>query len=389
MSISTSRYDAQTVVNAFNLFIDSERSTVYGHHHSTGDDVHVHLGGNSIETQDGEVIRLSLTNFTMFNVLYHVDNTNRRIRLRTSSTTGLVSGDVTIRLTIQNHNDFKSVVTDFAQVLGAALVTQAVAAQATTVAQFEASAIEPVAESVNASDTRLMQVTLTAKDLAGAVVAHNLGGVKLQCEGNAGESYQLLGGKRIDTASASAQSFVVAITATTVTVKGLFPMQRMSDPYVYVRCENASNGLEMSVLDSGVGASGSDVLNSNILGKVFRDVEFISYQSHTGNDYFVNLQQRRLSHLHLFLTDSKGRKLGRLPPNGISGTAAGRESAPDVFESDDQNTLGNLYFTAVVKVEVIRVKTPSHLDTTPPPPLKPAREAQGVVVWPDYGRPKH
>ena len=63
-------------------------------------------------------------------------------------------------------------------------------------------------------------------------------------------------------------------------------MQRMSDPYIYVRCENVSNGLEMSVLDSAVGASGPDVINSNILAKVFRDVEFISYHTQTGDDYF-------------------------------------------------------------------------------------------------------
>ena len=76
MSLQTSRYESQNIVNTFNLFLDSENSSAIGHGHSKGDDVHVHLEGNNIEAMDGEIIRLSLTNFTMFNNLYHIDNTN-------------------------------------------------------------------------------------------------------------------------------------------------------------------------------------------------------------------------------------------------------------------------------------------------------------------------
>lgn len=472
MSLATSRYESQNIVNSFNIFVDSERSSVYGHGHSKGDDVHIHMEGNSIEARDGEIIRLTLTNFTMFNNLYHIDNTNRRIRLRTNGA-ALYSNDQIIRLTRQNHRDYNSIVTDFAGVLGTALVEAARLSGATSVTKFDPTEVKPTVEAINASDPRLMEFTLTAKNSSGTAINHNLNtanGVVLQCEGISGESYQILGGERIDATSTSAQSFSVTVTAQTVVVKGLFPMQRMSDPYIYVRCENVSNGLEMSVLDSAIGAAGPDVINSNILAKVFRDVEFASYHTQNGGDYFLNLQQRRLSHLHLFLTDSKGRRLGRLP-GATSDSAAGLEgnvegvisvrvtnggsgytspptvtitggtdpatatailgtgsdagkvvsvivdsegsgfngSVPavsfssgnaaafatlgntlaDSFVADDQNTQGNLYFTAVLKVEVIRVRNPAHLDTAPPPFPKPAREAQGVVVWPDYGRPRH
>jgi hypothetical protein len=392
MSLASSRYESQQIVNTFNLFVDSEQSSVYGHGHSTGDDVHIHMEGNSVEAQDGEIIRLTLTNFTMFNNLYHIDNTNRRIRLRTNGA-GSHSNDQIIRLTRQNHKDFNSIATDFATILGTALVAEAVSSGASTVTQFTSSGLKPTATAINANDPRLMEFTLTAKNSGGTAVNHNLNtggdGVILQCEGSGGESYQVLGGIRLDETSTSAQSFIVTVTAQTVVVKGHFPMQRMSDPYIYMRCENVSNGLEMSVLDSAIGATGPDVINSNILAKVFRDVEFISYHTQTGDDYFMNLQQRRLSHLHLFLTDSKGRRLGRLP-GSTSGTAAGREdTAPDSFTSDVQNTDGNLYFTAVLKVEVIRVRNPTHLDTVPPAFPQPAREAQSVVTWPDYGRPRH
>ena len=393
MSISTSRYESQQIVNTFNLFIDSELSSVYGHGHSKGDDVHVHMEGNSVEAMDGEIIRLTLNSFTMFNNLYHIDNTNRRIRLRTSGSGGHANDQI-IRMKRGNHKDLKSITENFAAVLGTALVQEAVDSGATTVTQFATSNVKPSANAINANGDRIMEFTLTAQNSGGTAVNHNLNttnGVIIQCEAVSGEAYQILGGIRLDgNVGVTEQSFSVTVTAQTVTVKGHFPMQRMSDPFVYVRCENTSNGLEMSVLDSASGATGPDVVNSNILAKINRDVEFISYSAQQDLEFFLNLQQRRLSHLHLFLTDSKGRRLGRLTGNE-SGTAAGREDlADDSFTSDLQSTQGNLFFTAVMRVDVIRVRDPKGLETVPPPFPQPAREAQSVVLtWQDYGRPKH
>ncbi len=390
MSLQSSRYESQSVVNTFNLFIDSESSSAIGHGHSKGDDVHIHMEGNSVEAFDGEIIRISLTNFTMFNNLYNIDNTNNRIRVRCRNN----SGDNVIRLARKNYKTLNEIADNFATVLGVELTTQAVAGGASTVASFAATGSTlPSQTAMGNTGERHFEFILTAKNSGGTAVNHGLAtdgtGVVIQCERSAGESYQILGGKRLDESSTSFQSFEVTVAAQTVTVKGFFPMQRMSDPYVYVRCENVSNGLEMGVLDSAKGSPGPDVINSNILGKVFRDVEFISYHSQTGDEYFINLQQRRLSNLRLFLTDSKGRRLGRLTGSS-SNTAAGRiGSTAGSFASDDQALTGNLYFTAVVKIEVIRTRNPTGLQSQPPPFPQPARESQSVVIWPDYGRPKH
>jgi hypothetical protein len=165
-------------------------------------------------------------------------------------------------------------------------------------------------------------------------------------------------------------------------------MQRMTDPHVYLRCGATSNSLEMSVLNSGVQNSSVDVINSNILGRVYKDVEFVRFKGES-EEYFMNLQQKRLSYLHLFLTDSKGRRLGRLSDDG-GGTAAGRESAAHQHVNQNQSTLGNLNFTAVVKVTILKVRDPRHLETKKFAPLLPAREAQsGIVTWAGYGNPKH
>ena len=98
-----------------------------------------------------------------------------------------------------------------------------------------------------------------------------------------------------------------------------------------------------------------------------------------------------MTSLRVFLTDSRNRPLGRPfnSPTLTEGTASGLEdSGTGVVESKKQNQTGNLFFDAVIKVEIIRVRNPKLLDTTPPPPPLPAREAQSVLTWQDYGRPR-
>jgi len=142
----------------------------------------------------------------------------------------------------------------------------------------------------------------------------------------------------------------------------------------------------MSVLSSDRGRYNSDIINSDILGKVFRDVEFISYESNTGSEYFMNLQQKKLSQLRLFLTDSKGRFLGRVSSDRSTGSAAGLVSDSN---GKTQSSLGNLFFTAVLRVDIIRVSVPQILETTPLPPALPASKAQkSTVVWAGGGLPK-
>ena len=144
----------------------------------------------------------------------------------------------------------------------------------------------------------------------------------------------------------------------------------------------------MSVLSNDRGRYNADIINSDILAKVFKDVEFINYNSATGEEYFMNLQQRKLSNLRLFLTDSKGRKLGRLSSQRDLGTAAGKETA-GVFDNKFQSTLGNLYFTAVLRVDIIKMFEPAKLQSVGVKPPPNAKESQSVLTWQNYGKPKY
>ena len=93
-----------------------------------------------------------------------------------------------------------------------------------------------------------------------------------------------------------------------------------------------------------------------------------------------------LSTLTLFLTDSRNRPLGRLA-GSASGTAAGSQTG-GVLNSNLQSTQGNLFFTATIRIDVVQVSFPNHLQAMPPPPPQPALYNRGTLVWQDNGHPK-
>lgn len=386
MSLQRSRFEGQQVVNSFNIFVDSEKSTLVGDKQSEGDDVHLHFEGQTIEAGDGENIRLSLLNFTMFNNTYMVNVNNSRFNVRGVSGTNPTFLDV-VNIDRKNYLNLKDLATSFATNLGTYLASKSIANS------FENTTILPNTTTMSATDNRLLDITLTAKNAGNSTIAHGITDLKIQCLEAEGESYILLGGNRqddsTDTTFNSLQITGLGVGSTTIRVQGYFPMQRLSDPYVYLRCNNAQSGLEMSVLSNDRGLYNSDIINSDIFAKLFKDVEYINYESNTGDEYFINLQQRKLANLRFFLTDSKGRKLGRTSGQRDLGTSAGLTDVDLNFISNSQNKTGNLYFTAVIRVDIIKNRSPIKLESEGIIPAQPARQAQSVVVWSDYGRPKH
>ncbi len=382
MSIQRSRFEGQQIVNSFNLFVDSEKSSLVGDRQSEGDDVHIHFEGQTIEAGDGENIRLSLLNFTMFNNTYMVNINNSRFNVRGASGTTPSFLNV-VNIDRKNYNNLTDIARSFATNLGTYLATNSAA---TT---FENTTVLPNTTSMSATDNRLLDITLTSKDGGNSTIAHGITDLKIQCLEAEGESSVILGGNRQDDATdITFSSLKITIATNTIRVQGYFPMQRVSDPYVYLRCNNAQSGLEMSVLSNDRGIYNSDIVNSDIFAKLFKDVEFINYESNTGEEYFMNLQQRKLANLRLFLTDSKGRKLGRTSTQRDLGTAAGLVDSSLDFESNLQNKTGNLFFTAVIRVDIVKNRSPVKLESEGIKPPLPARQAQSTYVWQDYGRPK-
>ncbi len=476
---SNGRFADQQVVNSFNLFIDGDRSSIIGDTSSRGDDVKINLEGSSIIANDGEMIRMTLTNFEMFNNLYHVDENNSRFQTR-CDTLSTPATQVLRDLTRQNYSNVGDIAIDFANIIGNVIKEKTAANNRVLVLDIKnvvvpgfipydvqtqlnynlpaipggaftatTTKIKPTSVGLDNTGNRLLDITYQIIDGSGATpaltpIVHGINSLHIQCLSSQGDAYCILGGLRQDsTVDISFNSFKVnlatnyhltdgsgnyqdiTITSSRIRVRGYFPMQRMTDPYVYLRCKSQqSGGLEMTVLaDSLLASNSSDITSSDILAKLKRDVEFITYDNSAGDEYFINLQQKKISSLEFYLTDSKNRELGRhrnsdsvTNPgfNNGSGTAAGYDTGTDrtlkwtkdlnidgrmyaettpstsTFASPLQSSLGNLFFTAVLRVDIIKMSNPARLETPALPLPLPARKAQnGVLTFQDYGMPKY
>jgi hypothetical protein len=462
---SHSRFGEQTIVNSFNLFIDTERTNICGDHSSSGDDTTIHFEGSSIIANDGELIKLTLTNFEMYNNLYSVDINNDRFTTTYSNNSlaivppateapALIFTSVDDRITNKNYATLGDMAIEFAKT-----IAKRITAIKPTIVRFKITiknlfkntaatndddkntysftstadnifpnTIGAVCLSMSETSNRLLDIEIECRDTTDAALVHGLNALAIQSYASKGDFANLFGGLRQDDeASTSFQSFktefynvgaVAAIpavpavggvggspavpavvgTASGIRIKGFFPMQRTTDPYVYLRCNlSQSGGLESATLASDTiksSSANSDLTASNILAKLKRDVEFISYDNNVGDEYFINLQQRKLSTIKLYLADSKNRPLGRRSDTdtGNKGTAAGLQkivSGARVFDNQTQSTLGNLFFTAVLRVDIVKMSDVKKLETPPLPLPLPARKAQtGVVVFESYGMPK-
>lgn len=457
---SAPRFEGQQIVNSFNLYIDSERSNIVGDKQSRGDNVHYNFEGNTVEARDGEIMRLSLVDFHMPNNFYNVEIKNSLARIRLAAPTTISGGLLAHNYTIierGNYYDVQDIATNFAfqvatiiktlvvaagnihRIVNNSLVTQKTPLKSMVVGgggvvnqgvfpmqnlgnviYNTAGTVVPPTSSITdgtLSDTPL-QVGRPDKKLLDVTInfqnPHTLTHLYISCQSAAGESYLLLGGERGDNSlDTSHNSFLIDLAPTVgigadpsntcIRIRGYFPMQLTSEPHVYLRTTLGQNGLESAVLSKDATSYNTEIIGSDILAKIPRNLESFSYSANGGNDdFFILYQQRKLNQIRLYLTDSKGRPIGR---PGIadtvaaltSGTAAGLEgTAPSIpplstdkitFVNTNQNTIGNMYFTTTLKVEIIKKSTPQLLETEPPPFPPVPSKASGVISFGNkYGK---
>jgi hypothetical protein len=126
-SLQSSRFEKQDIVNSFNIFIDSERASVVGDGTSKGDDVKIHLEGNTIEAGAGEIIRISMLNFTMFNNLYMIDVNNSKFNITYDAGSGLQTPTTNLVLPNKNYQNLNDIADAFADLVGAFIVANTAA----------------------------------------------------------------------------------------------------------------------------------------------------------------------------------------------------------------------------------------------------------------------
>lgn len=449
---SAPRFEGQETVNAFNLYIDSERPNIVGDKQSRGDNVHYNFEGQTVECRDGEVMKISLVDFYMPNNFYNVEikNSFARLRLKGTSTT-LKTTDLHNYTVIErgNYYDVQDVATNFAYTLANviagldpsagnihkitnnSLVTQTtplIARQTGAggtinqgvwplIVEQTFSEATPTTSANKQTSNALIQTGRPDKKLLDVTIefqaAHLLTDLYISCQTANGESYLLLGGERGDNSSdTSHNSFLIDLAPTIpsdatagrcVRVRGYFPMQLTSEPHVYLRTTLGQNGLESAILARDDTNYNSEIIGSDILAKIPRNLDSFAYNAN-GNteDFFIYYQQRKLNQIRLYLTDSKGRPIGRAGVtdaqfNFGTGTAAGLESTPPsipplttdrtTFVKTTQNTQGNMYFTSTLKIQIIKKSAPQLLETPMIPFPKVPSKASGVVSFGDkYGK---
>ena len=391
----TSRFEGQQIVNSINLFVDSERASIVGDTQSRGDDVHYGFEGNTIECKDGEVIRLSLVDFHMPNNQYNIDMRNSLGTIICSvNGNAMAAGLVKTFIDRGNYYDTDDIAINFANNLATHLaalpgapafgtvdiLNNNLTTQSTLVTGFtNPTGAGIITQSLTGKpEKKLLDVTITTQH------DHTITNLKVSCQSVNGESYLVLGGERGDNSTTLANSFKITIAAKTIRVQGYYPMQLVTEPHVYLRCTLGQNGLESSILGSDETVYNNDIVASNILAKIARTTESFSYAGNQSGEFFVTLQQRKLNSIGLFLTDSKSRPIGRAKNSGL-GTSAGLEATPvgDLlpYQSENQSRLGNLYFTATIRIDIVKVYNPNKLESEAPPmPPFPSR-ASGVISF--------
>lgn len=348
-----------TLVNSLNFYVDTSRDV------GEGDDAQIQLAGNKISCGDGQLLRLCLTEFSMYKNFYSINPNNNKFRL----TTNLGSG-APHELEIQpnNYRTVGNIIEKFADIIKTQL--KADSGNSNITSDFEPG----VNDYINLTGTRIFKVTLDFQ------APHGITQFRVQCFSAVSDSYLILGGDRIDDTTSTGSSFDIDFSTdpNKVVITGRYPCQRHSEHHIYVRTDSLSNNIETASLSAATGPYDTHTLSSNILAKIPIDTEFCSLSASGPHDeFFVNLTQRSLTSLRLFLTDSKGRPLGRT--SSTVKTAAGTGSL--------QSIRGNLNFSCTLRIDVIQKMHPNYLNSPPTPQPIPGRYS-GALLTENFGRAK-
>ena len=338
------KYNYNYTIREINVLVDS-RSSAYG------DEYEIDLGENVIYAESDQLIRINLTYFNMYNNLHYVNFRNGNFRAVITLENNI---PVTRNLSIsyQNYYSIHEIASDFAVKIGMLCeeITQLQFVvkdiKNTILNRFVPFLVNGGADSTpgRASNdgNHLMDITLETLD----GVKHNLTQLNITFEDS--DLYLILGGLK---SPENKTSLFVTINEKNINIKGYFPMQRLSDNNICLRCDVAGNSLASPISIKGDNLEvNSKHYPSDILGIFNTDSETIEYIN-SNNIFSIDVKQKSLKNFKLFLTDSKNKKLVTPVPNG---TAAGLQDTSGNFLKN-QNTQGNLSFKALLNIELLQL----------------------------------
>jgi len=357
---------SQEVVSSYNIFVDSER---YLAPNSRGDNIYLPLQQTPITCADNQFIRLTLQSFSMYKNFTNVNTNNDTFRYTlnqdysgSGGQTGTINKNVALELTNQNYASLYDLAKEFGTKLASQLETHL-----NKTATLNTGSIKPANTTTLAGTTNNIisfEIDITAHSIAQPLV--------IQFKVADGDIFELLGGDRIRNSADTTTASITADTsnANKVVITCKFPAQLSTQQNIYLRTNVSNTNIQTESFDAGNSdvVGGDNVMGgSRILGKIIIDNEFATFTSGTQMEYFVNLLQKQVNTLQLYLTDSHGRSLPFL---------AG------------QTTLGNASFECVIKVDIVQYMSPMNntLNSGGVQRTIPARFGTEPLKHIDYGK---
>jgi hypothetical protein len=281
------------------------------------------LNNTPLQTTNDSYGVLSLVDFNMYRNFYYINKYNNKIHYSYTHGGNDYSGSFT--LTSKDYETLKEITDEFqTQLIEVFKKTGAAPGGGPNITFTAATGNLP--PSNYTKSTTGFGILQTQIDLN----THGVTELKLTCrnynEGDINDlnsSYELLGAKRISSSTDTLdQSFDVTISTNNIIVKGYYPMQLNTTPYIYLRCSEAIVNLASENYSKAVHTSDTHIINSTLLCKIPVNDEVIAINSDMSTPHFIRTDNKNISSIMFHLCDSHGREL------------------PEV--ADDQATLGNL-----------------------------------------------
>ena len=343
-----------SIINSRNIFIDSSNEKF-------GDAFTLNLGHHAISAGDGQAIKIGVTQFSMYNNTFTVNESNSNIRSLVSNSAGVIQA-INSRIPANNYATCHDISKALATVLTNDILTY-------VRTQSNNNSITATFDSRNSTDVLPAKTDTFSQGLRQFEIritfsqAHNISEFKLQTF-EFDDSYLLLGTDKLDkehdvvknNMGLHLNSAITSVSTTELLLIGLYPMQLSTSPQVYLRCSEPNTNIEMSSYGGPLGTYAEQSLPSNILGVFSMAHQFTHFNSQK-DEYFLNLSTKHLNNIRLSITDRRNRPIGRVFRSS-SLTAAG------IGHNQSEN--GNLNFTAVLRVDVIQVSIPRLLQTKQP-----------------------
>ena len=343
------------LVHSRDIFLSTQQSGSPGTGDQTFSRFRMCLNSAPISCESGQQNKLSLTQFSCFRNFYYINQYNCRVDVMYVE--GGVQKTKAFLLDKKDYGSIGDIAAEFANKLKDCFGgTTSVNAVTKPAVGFNIGATGDRMLSVSLSNlpANIDGVVIQTRQHDGASVTGGDTDVTGTDDGIAcpsfGDSYVILGGKRIATpdTSITAQSFKIGHTrnGTDLTLEGVYPMQKTSMQYMYLRCSEAADNLQSQNLGEDGEVQDSHMVGSQIMAKIPVSNEVCAWQSYSSHcPYFVNSSNRNISEVMFELVDHHGRPI----PKSVSS-----------IETD-----GNLFSDLTLKVDTYAVGGNEHTLNTP------------------------